>query len=79
MLISLDGKSKVYNDTSVHAIALKIMKEHSKPMTIKEIANLVLQQKKISSKFPYQTISSVLQRSQYIKRVGKATYQLKEN
>lgn len=79
LIMTMDVRSKIGKDTSVHAIALKIMKEHNKPMTVKEITKLVLEKKTISSKVPYQTISSILQRSQYVKRVSRSTFQLIDN
>ncbi len=79
LLTTMGVKTKTNSNTSIHAITLKILKEHNKPMTIKEITPLVLKQKKFSGKNPRQSISSILQRSQYVKRVSKGTFQLINN
>ena len=56
------------------AIILKLLKESDSPMTVKELTNLVLEEKQLSGKTPERTISAVLQRSYRVVKVGKATY-----
>ena len=56
------------------AIILKLLKESDSPMTVKELTNLVLEEKQLSGKTPERTISAVLQRSHRVVKVGKATY-----
>lgn len=57
-------------------IALKILKESERPMNVKEITKIVLEKKSFKGKTPYNTISAVLQRSDRVTKVGKATYAL---
>ena len=62
---------------SVLSIALKLLKESEKPMNVKEITKLLLEEKSLTSKTPYNTISAILQRSDLVTKIGKATYVLK--
>lgn len=73
----MDGKSRIRNKDSVHARVISILKEFDKPMTTKEITDIILEQRSISSKNPYTTVSAILQRSQYTERVGRGTYAIK--
>ena len=73
----MDGSSRIRNENSMHSLAIKILKESEKPMKIREITNKILEQKSISSKNPYTTVSAILQRSQYTTRVAKGTYTIK--
>ena len=61
------------------AIILKLLKESDSPMTVKELTNLVLEEKQLSGKTPERTISAVLQRSHRVVKVGKATYAINDN
>ena len=67
---------KVLRRTSIHSIALNILKESGKPMRIKEITKLVLTKKSIKSKTPYNSVSAVLQRSEHVIRTSKGTWAL---
>jgi len=74
----MDGKSDIWEKNSVHAIAIKILKEKGSPMTIKEITKSVLKKRKIKSKTPYNSVNAVLQRSKFTKKVGLGKYTLLE-
>jgi len=74
----MDGTSGVWKKNSVHAIAIKVLKENGSPMTIKEITKSVLKQREIKSKTPYNSVSAVMQRSKFIKKVGRGKYTLLE-
>ena len=72
------GRSpKVLRSDSALSIALKILQESEKPLNVREITKLVLEQKSLTSKTPYNTISAILQRSDRVTKIGKATYTLK--
>ena len=66
--------NKSYRENSSLAIILKLLKESNSPMTVKELTKLVLEKKQLSGKTPDRTISGVLQRSDRVVKVGKATY-----
>lgn len=61
---------------SFHSIALRILENEGRPMTIKELTKMILEEKNVSGKTPASTLSSVLQRSRYVQRVGKGKYML---
>ena len=63
-----------YRENSSLAIILKLLKESTSPLTVKELTKLVLEKKQLSGKTPDRTISGVLQRSDRVVKVGKATY-----
>ena len=63
-----------FRENSSLAIILKLLKESNSPMTVKELTKLVLEKKQLSGKTPDRTISGVLQRSDRVVKVGKATY-----
>ena len=63
-----------FRENSSLAIILKLLKESNPPMTVKELTKLVLEKKQLSGKTPDRTISGVLQRSDRVVKVGKATY-----
>jgi len=67
---SLRGKS-------THSIILSVLKENGKPMKVKEITKQVLEKKSFTSKTPYNSISAILQRSNFVTKTGMATYELK--
>ena len=67
-----------YRENSSLAIILKLLKESNSPMTVKELTKLVLEKKQLSGKTPDRTISGVLQRSNRVIKVGKATYTINE-
>ena len=67
-----------YRENSSLAIILKVLKESDSPMTVKELTKLVLEKKQLSGKTPERTISGVLQRSDRVVKVGKATYALND-
>jgi len=62
--------------TSIHGLVLKILYNQKRPMTIFEITEKVKKIKKFKGKTPYQTISAVLQRSKYTKRVNRGIYKI---
>ena len=67
-----------FRENSSLAIILKLLKESDSPMTVKELTKLVLEKKQLSGKTPERTISGVLQRSDRVVKVGKATYALND-
>ena len=69
--------TKYLRKGSVLSIALKLLKESEKPMNVKDITKLVLEEKSLIGKTPYNTISAILQRSDLVTKIGKATYTLK--
>ena len=69
--------TKYLRKGSILSIALKLLKESEKPMNVKEITKLVLEEKSLIGKTPYNTISAILQRSDLVTKIGKATYVLK--
>ena len=54
--------TKYLRKGSVLSIALKLLKESEKSMNVKEITKLVLEEKSLIGKTPYNTISAILQR-----------------
>ena len=67
-----------FRENSSLAIILKLLKESNSPMTVKELTKLVLEKKQLSGKTPDRTISAILQRSNRVIKVGKATYTINE-
>ena len=65
------------SNTSFHGLAVKILKENKKPMSVSEILNEIKKSKKISGKTPDATLRSALIRSRLIKRVKLGIYSLK--
>ena len=74
----MGGTSDTWGNGSIHAIAIKILKEKGSPMTIKKITESVLEQREIKSKTPYNSVSAVMQRSKFTKKVGMGKYTLLE-
>jgi len=64
----------VRSKNSYHSYAIKILKESNRGMTTAEITDKISRFRKVRGKDPDRTISSVLQRSDYISRVGFNTY-----
>ena len=71
--------SKLRSKTSIHAHIIRILESEKKPMTVKELTKLIQMQRTISSKRPTSTVSAILQRSEHVKKVGKATFSLNKN
>jgi hypothetical protein len=68
---------KSLRKNSIHSIAIKLLTDSKKPMTVKEIKKVVLEKKSLTTKTPSNTINSILQRSDFVKRIGKGTFVLK--
>lgn len=62
-----DGKLSAVETGSIHDIILRVLLKSQKPMKVREITKKVLELKKIKSKTPTNTISSILQRSIFVK------------
>lgn len=69
---------KEFRKESVHKIAYNILKNSEKPMKVKEIVKQVLEKKQLHTKTPTNTISAILQRSEYFVKVDRATYTIKK-
>jgi len=62
--------------TSFHSMAIRILEREGRPMKIKELTKMILEEKNVAGKTPYNTLNSVLQRSKYVQRIGKGLYKL---
>ena len=71
------GKSGIRDKQSIHALAIQILRKNNAPMYTKEIKEIILQKRNLSSKCPTCSVCSVLQRSKFIKRTGMSKYELK--
>ena len=65
--------------SSIHACILKILEEENRSMKVAELTKKVQEMRIISSKNPMNTVSAILQRSNHVTKVSKATYSLKNN
>jgi hypothetical protein len=62
---------------SSHSIAIEMLKKAGKPLTVKEITKEIMSKNPLAGKTPHHTVNAILQRSDLVTRVGKATYALK--
>ncbi len=69
--------SRTIKKGSIHHMAISLLNKSQKPMNVKEITKLVLEKKQLETKTPYNTVNAILQRSDQVVKVGKATYALK--
>jgi len=53
---------------SIHGTILKILSNSNRPMHVEEITKKVLQKRRTHSAYPNKTISSILQKSSFVKR-----------
>lgn len=63
---------------SIHSQIIDIMTKTKRTMTVNEITEKIIKNNTLGGRTPEKTISSVLQRSHYFKRIIKGTYQLKK-
>lgn len=63
-------------NTSFHGLAIQILEKEGGAMKVKEITRKILETKKVNGKTPHATVSTVLQRSKYVERVGVSWYKL---
>ena len=59
---------------SFHGLAISILKNSNRPLTVEEITERILRVKRIKGKTPNNTINSILQYSKHAKRVGRGLY-----
>ena len=59
---------------SIHDLILQVLLHSKKPTKVDEITEKVLKVKKINSKTPGKTISSILQKSTFVKAESKRGY-----
>jgi len=64
---------------NIHTCISKILEEENRPMKVAELTKKVQEMRIISSKNPMNTVSAILQRSNHVTKVSKATYSLKNN
>ena len=64
------------NET-LHGIVVKILKQFSKPMRVRDITDKVLKIKKIKSQTPLNSVVHTLQTSKHAVRVGFGLYRYK--
>jgi len=62
--------------TSVENAVVSVLKSSGRPMTCSEICQAVLKIVHLDGKTPYYTCYSFLYRSEKIKKVGKALFEL---
>ncbi len=70
-------KAIVYG--SIHSIAHTLLKKSGKPMSVRDITNVVLKHKPLNGKTPQNTVNAILQRSEHFKKVGWGSYAIKSN
>ena len=70
-------RPKLYSN-SIHSNILVIMTRSKRPMTVDEITNEIIKNNKTMGKTPEKTISSILQRSSFVKRVNKGIYKIRK-
>ena len=70
-------KIKHLHNNSIHSKILHILEKSNKIMSVEEITKKVLQYYSLSGKTPHKTISSTLQRSIFVKKVGRGLYKIK--
>jgi len=59
-------------------LAIKILKEEGRPMTIDELTKKILEVKKVKSKTPEKSLTSALIRSSSFIRLNRGLYKLIE-
>jgi hypothetical protein len=69
-------KIKRMYSNSIHSQIINIMTKTKKSMTVDEITEKLMKNNMFRGKTPENTVSSVLQRSHYVKRISKGIYQL---
>lgn len=67
------SKKRSLNTNSIQSLAIEILNKNN-PMTIKEITEKILQKRKLKGKTPYNSVNTVLQRSTFIKKVGRGLF-----
>ncbi len=71
-------RDDIENSDSIHGIIIKFLKLKQKPVTMREITDYVLQQRKLDTKTPGQTIRGVILRSRFIKKNIFAKFELSD-
>ena len=61
---------------TIHGLVIKILKKNKDPLSMDEIAEYILKNKKLDTKTPKNTIRGVLLRSKFIKKNIYAKYEL---
>ncbi len=69
---------RLSSKTGYHILAIKILREEAGALTLVEILDKISIMRKLTGKTPKYTLSSSLQRSKLVERVGRGKYQLKE-
>ena len=70
-------KWKSCYSNSIHFFIINILKNCKQPMTVTQITQKVIQKRKIQNVKPRNTVSSVLQRSNFIESTARGYYRLK--
>ena len=66
--MTIEELSKWAFRESIHGAILKVLSNARRPLIVSEITEKVLKIKKIYGKTPHKTISSILQKSSFVKR-----------
>ena len=66
--------TETMKNRSFHGLAISILKNSNRPLTVKEITERILRVKRIKGKTPNNTVNSILQYSEHAKRVGRGLY-----
>lgn len=70
------GSTRSLHNNSLHRVIVEILKKENKPMRISEITREVLKKRRMPSQKPYNTVSAIVQKSFYIKKVERGIYKL---
>lgn len=64
-------------ENSIRSIAYRVLKKKNKPMSVREIAELILKEIELKGKTPKKSVSSVLQRCHEFVKVSNG-YRIKK-
>ena len=64
---------------SIHQIVVNILSKSKKPLSVTEITEKAKQHYSFSGKTPQKSVSAILQRSRYVKKISKGYYQIKNS
>lgn len=66
----LDEREILYSagESTIHAFALKALSQATRPLSVQEITKKVREHRRIYSGHPNNTVSSILQKSDFVKR-----------
>ncbi len=72
------NRDTIESGNGVHGVIIKFLKTKKEPVSMKEIIDHVLEQRKLDGKTPGNTIRAILQRSKFIHKNEFAKFKLSE-